>query len=85
MLPGGSAAQAVAHFCGGDDTNFTGDFERVDAVADFSGWFVLAVPGGNQQLELIEHPPEGVRLSVVPGDDALGGVAAANEEELARF
>ena len=61
---------------------FGRDGERADAVSELGGGRVFALTGGDEESELVEHVMDGFGVAVVPLDDALGGVAAADEPEL---
>ena len=79
MLPGLAAADAFAHLGGRDRRKPAVNGERSDAPLHFIGRLEISSSRRHQHLELFQHSLEGIRVPVIPVEDALGGVATANE------
>ena len=55
------------------------DWQRTDTVAQVVGRRVLALTRCDKQADLRKNPIDGARLAVIPTEDALSGVASADE------
>jgi hypothetical protein len=55
----------------------------MNALAQMRRRIQAPLPRGDQKMKFFKHPIDRTGLAVVPGKDALGGIASADEVQLA--
>jgi len=82
MLPGFAYFDAAADFGAADFAVIAREVQALDTVAEVRRRFVAAFAVGYEEREFFEHSFDCPLLAVVPADDALRGVASADEDNL---
>ena len=82
VLPGLGRGDAAADFGGGDFVEGGRCVERVQGMAQMRGHVEFAVPRCDQKMKFLEQLLDGTERAVIPRQNALGGIASANEVDL---
>ena len=80
--PGLTRFDPTAHFAGRDCIHIHPGFESFEAVSEMRRRIEIAAARGHQQPELPQHAFDRSGESVVPGDNALGCIASAQERHV---
>src|SRR5689334_11246342 len=81
VFPGVAAVEPLTNLGSRYKANVFCDFQEMYTVPDCGRRLVSPLSGGDQQLEPVHHPFKCARLAIVPTNDALGGIAATDEQQ----